>query len=85
LLNPLARINEIRVAARTSSSYFKGEHADLATIVRRLNVASVLEGSVRRSGHTVRVAAQLNNAVTGFHLRSQTCDSELGDVLKAPE
>jgi TolB-like protein/Flp pilus assembly protein TadD len=82
LLNSLARINELQVAARTSSFYFKGERADLATIARKLNVASVLEGSVRRSGHTLRVAAQLNNAVTGYQLWSQTYDRDLGDVLK---
>jgi TolB-like protein len=82
LLNSLARINELQVAARTSSFYFKGERADLATIAHKLNVASVLEGSVRRSGHTVRVTAQLNNAVTGYHLWSQTYDRDLGDVLK---
>ncbi len=82
LLNALARINELQVVARTSSFYFKGEHADLATIAHKLNVASVLEGSVRRSGHTIRVTAQLNNALTGYHLWSQTYDRELGDVLK---
>ena len=82
LLNSLARINELQVAARTSSFYFKDEHADLATIAHKLNVASVLEGSVRRSGHTVRVTAQLNNAVTGFHLWSQTYDRDLSDVLR---
>ena len=82
LLNSLARINELQVAARTSSFYFKGEHADLATIAHKLNVASVLEGSVRRSGHTVRVTARRSNAVTGYHLWSQTYDRDLGDVLK---
>jgi class 3 adenylate cyclase/TolB-like protein len=82
LLNSLARINELQVAARTSSFYFKGEHADLATIAHKLNVASVLEGSVRRSGQTVRVTAQLTNAVTGYQLWSQTYDRDLGDVLK---
>ena len=82
LLNSLARINELQVAARTSSFYFKSEHADLATIARKLNVASVLEGSVRRSGNTIRVTAQLSNAVTGYHLWSQTYDRHLGDVLK---
>jgi TolB-like protein len=81
LLNCLSRINELQVAARTSSFYFKGEHADLATIAHKLNVASVLEGSVRRSGTTVRVTAQLNNAVTGYHLWSQTYDRDLNDVL----
>jgi TolB-like protein/Tfp pilus assembly protein PilF len=82
LLNSLARINELQVAARTSSFYFKGEHVDLATIAHKLNVASVLEGSVRRSGRAVRVSAQLTNAVTGYQLWSQTYDRDLGDVLK---
>jgi TolB-like protein/Tfp pilus assembly protein PilF len=81
ILNSLARINELQVVARTSSFYFKGEHVDLSTIAHKLNVASVLEGSVRRSGHTIRVTAQLNNAVTGFHLWSQTYDRNLTDVL----
>ena len=82
LLNSLARINELQVAARTSSFYFKGEHVDLSTVAHKLNVASILEGSVRRSGNTIRITAQLNNAVTGFHLWSQTYDRNLGDVLK---
>jgi TolB-like protein/tetratricopeptide (TPR) repeat protein len=82
LLNDLSRINELQVAGRTSSFYFKGKDVELATIVRKLNVGPVLEGSVRRSAHTVRVTAQLINAVTGFHMWSQTYDRSLGDVLK---
>jgi TolB-like protein/Tfp pilus assembly protein PilF len=82
LLNSLTRINELQVAARTSSFSFQGEHPDVATVAQKLNVASVLEGSVRRSGNTIRVTAQLNNAVTGFHLWSQTYDRDLGDILK---
>jgi TolB-like protein/DNA-binding winged helix-turn-helix (wHTH) protein len=81
LLNDLSRINELQVAARTSAFSFKGKDTDISTIARKLNVASVLEGSVRRSGHTIRVTAQLDNAVTGYHLWSQTYDRELGDVL----
>jgi TolB-like protein len=81
LLNSLARINKLQVAARTSSFSFKGKEADVGTIARKLNVGSVLEGSVRRSGNTIRVTAQLNNAITGFHLWSQTYDRNLGDVL----
>jgi TolB-like protein len=81
LLNSLTRVDQLQVAGRTSSFYFKGEHADLATIARRLNVANVLEGSVRRSGNTVRITAQLINAVTGFHAWSQTYDRDLGDPL----
>ncbi|MBV8334513.1 MAG: hypothetical protein JO358_03515 [Alphaproteobacteria bacterium] len=82
LLNSLTRINELQVAARTSSFVFKGEKVDVATIARKLDVAAVLEGSVRRSGNTVRITAQLINAVTGFHLWSETYDRDLGDVLK---
>jgi TolB-like protein/DNA-binding winged helix-turn-helix (wHTH) protein/tetratricopeptide (TPR) repeat protein len=82
LLNSLSQINELQVAARTSSFSFQGEHPDITTVAHKLNVASVLEGSVRRSGHTVRITAQLDNAVTGFHIWSQTYDRDLGDVLK---
>jgi TolB-like protein len=82
ILNSLARIGELQVSARTSSFSFKGKDADLATIAHRLNVGSVLEGSVRRSGQTIRVTAQLNNAITGFHLWSETYDRDLSDVLK---
>ena len=82
LLNSLSRIAELQVAARTSAFSFKGKDTDLGTIARKLNVGTVLEGSVRRSDRTVRVTAQLNNAVTGFHMWSQTYDRDLGDVLK---
>ncbi|MGO9802435.1 MAG: TIR domain-containing protein [Steroidobacteraceae bacterium] len=82
LLNSLSRITELQVAGRTSSFYFKGKDVDLSTVVHKLNVATVLEGSVRRSGHTVRITAQLVNAVTGFQLWSRTYDRNLGDVLK---
>ena len=82
LLNSLTRINELQVAARTSSFSFQGEHPDVATVAHKLNVSSVLEGSVRRSGNTIRVTAQLNNAVTGFHVWSQTYDRNLDDILK---
>jgi serine/threonine-protein kinase len=82
LLNSLAEINELQVAARTSAFSFKGTNTDIATIARKLNVGTVLEGSVRRSGNTVRVSTQLINAVTGFHLWTHTYDRDLGDVLK---
>jgi TolB-like protein/tetratricopeptide (TPR) repeat protein len=82
ILNSLARINELQVSARTSSFSFKGKDADISTIAHKLNVASVLEGSVRRAGNTVRVTAQLNSAVTGFHLWSQTYDRDLSNVLQ---
>jgi TolB-like protein/Flp pilus assembly protein TadD len=82
LLNDLSRINELQVAARTSAFSFKGKDTDIGTIARKLNVGTVLEGSVRRSAHRVRVTAQLINAVTGYHLWSETYDRDLGDVLK---
>ena len=81
LLNSLAEINGLQVAARTSSFSFK-EHPDIATVAHKLNVGAVLEGSVRRSANTIRITAQLINAVTGFHLWSKTYDRDLGDVLK---
>jgi serine/threonine-protein kinase len=80
LLNSLADIDGLQVAARTSSFSFR-EHPDIATVAHKLNVAAVLEGSVRRSAQTVRVTAQLINAVTGFHLWSKTYNRNLGDVL----
>jgi TolB-like protein/tetratricopeptide (TPR) repeat protein len=82
LLSSLSRINELQVAAGTSAFSFKGKDSDIGTIARKLNVASVLEGSVRRSGHRIRITAQLNNAVTGFHIWSQSYDRDLGDTLK---
>ena len=82
ILNSLARINELQVTARTSSFSFKGKEVKVGTIARELNVGAVLEGSVRRSGQTVRITTQLVNAVTGFHLWSATYDRDLRDVLK---
>jgi TolB-like protein len=81
LLNSLSDIEGLQVAARTSSFSFR-EHPDVATVAHRLNVGAVLEGSVRRSGHTVRITAQLINAITGFQLWSKAYDRDLGDVLK---
>jgi len=82
LLNSLTRINELRVAARTSSFSFQGEHPDIVTVAHKLNVGAVLEGSVRRSAHTIRITAQLVNGITGFHVWSQTYDRDLGDMLR---
>ena len=82
LLNSLSDINQLQVAARTSAFSFKGTNTDIGTIARKLNVGAVLEGSVRRSEHTIRISAQLINAVTGFHLWSKSYDRDLGDVLK---
>jgi TolB-like protein/DNA-binding winged helix-turn-helix (wHTH) protein/Flp pilus assembly protein TadD len=81
LLNSLVHIDGLQVAARTSSFSFR-EHPDVADVAHKLNVSTVLEGSVRRSARTVRVTAKLISGVTGFHLWSKTYDRDLGDVLK---
>jgi len=82
LINALSQINSLEVIARTSSFAFKGQNLDIATIARRLNVRSVLEGSIRRSGNTVRITAQLINAVNGYHIWSQDYDRDLTNVLE---
>ena len=82
LLNSLAEIEGLQVAARTSAFSFKGTNIGIDTIARKLNVGAVLEGSVRRSAHTIRVTTQLINSVTGFQLWSKTYDRNTGDVLK---
>jgi TolB-like protein/DNA-binding winged helix-turn-helix (wHTH) protein/Tfp pilus assembly protein PilF len=81
LINALAQIDALKVTARTSSFSFKGKDADIATIARKLNVAAILEGSVRRAGNTVRITAQLIDTVNGFHVWSQDYDRDLNNVL----
>ena len=81
LLNLLAKIPDLQVAARTSAFSFKGSDADIAEIAGRLNVAHVLEGSVRKSGDDIRVTAQLIKATDGYHLWSETWDRKLVDVF----
>jgi TolB-like protein/Tfp pilus assembly protein PilF len=81
LLNVLARIPELKVAARTSSFQFKGQNRNVAEIGRALKVSNVLEGSVRKAGSRVRVTAQLIKVDDGFHLWSDTFDRELTDIF----
>ncbi len=81
LINALAQGSSLKVAGRTSSFYFKGRNEDLRSVALRLGVAHVLEGSVRRSGGTIRITAQLIKAADGFHLWSQTFDRSSGDAL----
>ncbi len=81
LLNVLARIRGLRVVSRTSAFYFKGKDIDIPTVAQKLNVASVLEGSVRKSGTRVRITAQLIEVATDSHLWSRTYDRELDDVF----
>lgn len=81
ILNSLSRIPRLYVPARTSSFEFKGENLDVVRVAAALGVATVLEGSVRKSGNRVRVTAQLINGADGYHLWSQTYDRELADIF----
>ena len=81
LLNVLARVGDLKVAARTSSFHFKGHTGDISDIAKELNVSTVLEGSVRRAGQKVRVTVQLIDANDGFHIWSHTYDRETGDIF----
>ncbi|MEM8772653.1 MAG: tetratricopeptide repeat protein, partial [Pseudomonadota bacterium] len=81
ILNALAGLEELRVAGRTSSFSFKGTNEDLRVIGERLNVAHVLEGSVRKQGDKLRVTAQLVNTADGFRIWAETYDRELDDIF----
>ncbi len=81
LLNVLAKIKGLRVASRTSAFHFKGKDVDIPTVARKLNVATVLEGSVRKSGNRVRITAQLIEASTDSHLWTETYDRTLDDIF----
>jgi len=81
LLNHLTKIPNLRVAARTSAFRFKGHNEDLRVIGQRLNVANVLEGTVRKEGNRVRISAQLIRADDGFNLWSESYDRDLTDVF----
>lgn len=82
LLNVLAQVDGLRVAARTSSFHFKGKNEDLRSVADKLGVEHLLEGSVRKSGNRIRVTAQLIKADDGFHLWSDTYDYEVDDVFR---
>ncbi len=81
LMGLLTKVKELRVAGRTSSFAFKGKDAKLADIGRELRVATVLEGSVRRSGNRLRVSAQLVNAADGYQIWAETYDRTMTDVF----
>jgi TolB-like protein/Tfp pilus assembly protein PilF len=81
LLDLLAKVPGLRVAARTSSFSFKGKEVDLRTIGQQLNVTQVLEGSVRRSGDRLRITTQLINVADGYHLWSETYDRQVTELF----
>jgi TolB-like protein len=85
ILNALARAPDLLVSARTSSFAFKGSSEDIPTIADALGVDHILEGSVRRGGGRLRITAQLIRAIDGFHLWSQTFDSDSEDLIAIQE
>jgi adenylate cyclase len=85
ILNVLAKVPGLRVPARTSSFSFKGQNVPVSTIARQLNVAHIVEGSVRKSGDKLRIKAQLIDARTDAHLWSETFDRDLADVFAVQE
>lgn len=85
LLDKLAKLPQLKVIARTSSFSFKGTNSGIPEIARKLGVATVLEGSVRKSGNTLRITAQLVRASDSANLWSDTYDRELTDVFKVQD
>jgi TolB-like protein/tetratricopeptide (TPR) repeat protein len=81
LIHVLAQVGGLRVTAKTSSFYFKGQNIDVREIARKLNVTTILEGSVQKSGNRVRVIAQLINAADDTHLWSISFDRESEDIF----
>ncbi|MGD8540201.1 MAG: protein kinase, partial [Candidatus Aminicenantes bacterium] len=81
LINALSQLKDLRVVARTSAFSFKDKEIDIREIGHKLNVETVLEGSVRKSGNRLRITAQLINVIDGYHLWSDRFDRELADVF----
>jgi len=81
LINALAKLEQIRVVARTSAFFFKGKETDIREIGRKLKVDTVLEGSVRKSGNRLRITVQLINTANGYHLWSERYDTEMQDIF----
>jgi serine/threonine-protein kinase len=81
LINALSHIASLQVIARTSSFSFKGQQVDIDTIAHKLNVAAVLEGSIRRDQNKVRITVQLINTLNGFHMWSEDYDRDLKNIL----
>jgi serine/threonine protein kinase/Flp pilus assembly protein TadD len=81
IINALAKIDALQVASRSSAFAFKGKNQDIRQVGEQLNVATVMEGSVRKAGNRLRITAQLINVTDGYHLWSERYDRELEDVF----
>ena len=85
IINVLAGIQELKVTSRTSAFFFKGKNISMKEIGRQLNVSTLLEGSVRLSGSTIRITAQLIQVQDDFHFWSETWDRKLDNILKVQD
>jgi TolB-like protein/Flp pilus assembly protein TadD len=85
LLNALAKVQGLKVAGRASSFYYGGHNADLRTIGKALDVANVLEGSVRTQGQAVRISVQLVRTHDGYEVWSQSYDGDLSNIFDVQE
>lgn len=81
LINSLARVDDLKVVARTSAFSFKGKNIDVAQIGSILNVRNILEGSVRKFGERMRISVQLVNATDGYHIWSEKYDTGIHDIF----
>ena len=85
IINVLTRVHGLRVTARTSSFAFKGKEVDVRKVGSKLNVAHVLEGSVRKSGDRVRITAQLVDTQSGYHVFSDVYDRVVEDIFETQD
>jgi len=81
IINALTHVEDLRVVARTSAFSFRGKEIDIREIGRKLNVESILEGSVRKAGNRLRITAQLINVADGYHLWSEKYDQDMEDIF----
>ena len=82
ILNLLTKVPDLKVISRTSSFSYKEKAVDVKQIGKELHVAHILEGSIRKSGNTFRITAQLIDAITGTHIWSETYDRDMEDIFK---
>ncbi len=85
IINALVKVSDLEVASRTSVFGYKGDHRDIRQIGKELNVATILEGSVRKAGNRIRVTAQLIKADDGFHIWSENFDGEMKDIFEVQD
>jgi adenylate cyclase len=82
IINALTKVDGLQVTSRTSSFAFKGRNEDIRSLGQKRNVSTILEGSVRKAGNSVRITAQLINAVDGFHFWSENYDGTLDNIFR---